>query len=40
MVSLFCVGTPTIKKYINIAYDILCNKDKLYVVYIHSYTYM
>ncbi len=37
MVSLFCVGTPTIK-YIDIAYDVLCNKDKLYVVYIHTLT--
>jgi len=36
--NLFYVGTPIIRKYINIVCDILSNKDKLYVVYIHTPT--
>ncbi len=34
--TLFYVGAPIIRKYINIVCDILCNKDKSYVVYIHT----
>jgi hypothetical protein len=38
MVNLFYVGAPIIRKYINNFCDILSNKDKLYVVYIHTFT--
>ncbi len=38
MANLFYVGAPTVRKYINIVFDILSNKDKLYVVYIHTCT--
>ncbi len=32
----FCVGASIVRKYTNIVCDILSNKDKLYVVYIHT----
>jgi hypothetical protein len=32
------VGAPIVRKYINIVSDILSNKDKLYVIYIHTLT--
>jgi hypothetical protein len=36
--NLFYARAPIVRKYINIVFDILSNKDKLYVVYIHTLT--
>jgi hypothetical protein len=38
MANLFYVGTPIVRKHINIVSNILSNKDKLYVIYIHTPT--
>ncbi len=35
MVNFYNVGVSIVRKYIDIVYDILANKDKLYMIYIH-----